>query len=851
MPGSERHSTEATPTERRTVSARLLRLYKAFVIDRPMAAIGLVFVLVAFFGSYVPDFKLDASSESIILEHDEALKYYRASREIYGSDDFLIVVYTPHDDLFAPSSLAHLKKLRDELARIDSVESIHSILDVPLVNSPGTSLTKLKDGEGIRTLETPGIDRELARKELLESPFYRNNLINSDGRTTALQVIFKEDATYNALLNKRNRLREKAVTSGLTPEDTAALQSVEQTFRTYHATVIATENQETEVVRGILDTYREHAQLYLGGGRMIVADMISFIEHDIITFGAGILAFLLAALIYFFRSLRWVLLPMSCCLVSVIVMTGYLGFMDWRVTVISSNFVSLLLIITMSLTIHLIVRYRILKDETPDADQNTLVFHTMKDMTKPCFYTAITTIVAFCSLIVSDIRPVIDFGWMMTIGITLAFVLNFMYFPAVLVLLKPEKVSLRTDATKAFTMAVAGFTLKYAKPIVAASVLLAVLGGIGIRQLEVENRFIDHFKTTTEIYRGMELIDRKLGGTIPLDFVIDADESIAAPLEATEDPFDDPMDDPFAQDEDAAEETSYWFNGYRLTQIETIHDYLESLPEVGKVLSLATGMKVLKQLNDGLMPDDYELALLRKYVPEDVKGALLDPYLSPDGNQTRLTMRLIESAPTLKRKELIERIQTYLVEEMGFAEATVHPTGMALLYSHLLHSLYRSQILTMGMVFVSILLMFIVLFRRVSLSIVAILPNLLAACAVLGLMGWWGIPLDIMTITIAAITVGIAVDHAIHYIHRFQVEFVKHRTYRETILACHGSIGRAIYYTALTITVGFSILAFSNFIPTIYFGLLTGFAMMVALMSNLTLLAALLMIVKPLGRETA
>ena len=817
-------------------------------------ALGLVFVPVVFFAFYIPDFKLDASSESIILEHDDALKYYRASRAIYGSDDFLIVVYTPHDDLFSPSSLAHLKKLRDELARIDSVQTIHSILDVPLVNSPKVSLAELRDGAGIRTLETPGVDRELARKELLESPVYQNHIISADGRTTALQVLFKEDATYNAMLNKRDRLREKEAESELTPEEAAALQSVEQTFHQYHAIVIAAENKDTEVVRGILDKYRDNAQLYLGGARMIVADMIGFIEHDITTFGAGILVFLLAALVYFFRALRWVLLPMSCCLISVVVMTGYLGFMDWRVTVISSNFVSLLLIITMSLTIHLIVRYRILnevryrilKEEAPMVSQKTLVFYTMKDMTKPCFYTAITTIVAFCSLMVSDIRPVVDFGWMMTIGIALAFVLNFLYFPAVLVLLKPEKVSLRTDATKAFTMAVAGFTLKYAKPIVAASVLVAVLGGMGIAQLEVENRFIDHFKSTTEIYRGMELLDTKLGGTIPLDFVIDAGEPVAAFSEATDDPFDDP----FGQEDGASDETSYWFNGYRLTQIETIHDYLESLPEVGKVLSLATGMKVIKQLNDGLMPDDYELALLRKYLPEDVKEALLDPYLSPEADQTRLTMRLIESSPTLKRKELIERIQRYLVDEIGFAEPTVHPTGMALLYSHLLHSLYRSQILTMGMVFASILLMFIVLFRRVSLSIVAILPNLLAACAVLGLMGWWGIPLDIMTITIAAITVGIAVDHAIHYIHRFQVEFVRHQTYRETVLACHGSIGRAIYYTALTITVGFSILAFSNFIPTIYFGLLTGFAMMVALMSNLTLLAALLMIVKPLGPET-
>ncbi len=827
------------------MSSLFLRFYKAFVIDRPVLALGLVLLLVTFFTFHAPNFKLDASSESIVLENDEALQYYRASRAVYGSDDFLIVAYTPQEDLFSPASLERLQALRDQLAQIDSVKTVTSILDVPLVNSPKVSVSDLRGEGGTRTLETPGIDKALARKEFLESPVYQNNLVSTDGRTTALQVVFKEDATYTTLLKKRDRLRAKKAESGLTPEETAALQSAERTFHDYHATFVEAGRKDVEAVRGVLDTYRENAQLYLGGVRMVIADMIRFIERDIAVFGVGVLGFLLVALVYFFRALRWVLLPMSCCLISVAVMVGYLGFMDWRVTVISSNFVSLLLIITMSLTIHLIVRYRILNEHPPRMDQKTLVFQTVREMAKPCFYTAITTIVAFCSLIVSDIRPVIDFGWMMTIGISFAFVLNFIYFPAVLALLKPEKARVCADATRSFTMAVAGFTLKHVKPITTACVTLAVLGGIGITQLEVENRFIDHFKSTTEIYRGMELIDTKLGGTIPLDFVIDADEGFSASSEETEDLFDDP----FAEDGDTSEEISYWFNGDRLTQIEAIHDYLESLPEVGKVLSLATGMKVFKQLNDGRMPEDYELALLRKYVPDAVKKALLDPYLSPDANQTRLTMRLIESAPTLKRKELIERIRTYLVEEMGFADTTVHPTGMAVLYSNLLQSLYASQILTLGMVFLSIFLMFIVLFRRISLSILAIAPNVLAACAVLGLMGWWGIPLDIMTITIAAITVGIAVDHAIHYIHRFQVEFVKYRTYRETILACHGSIGRAIYYTALTITVGFSILAFSSFIPTVYFGLLTGFAMMVALMSNLTLLAVLIMWFKPLGPE--
>ena len=594
-----------------------------------------------------------------------------------------------------------------------------------------------------------------------------------------------------------------------------------------------------------MNEHRDQAQMYLGGVSMIVSDMISFIEQDITVFGLGVVAFLVLSLGYFFRKLRWILLPMGCCIMTVVVMVGFLGYTDWRVTVISSNFISLLLIITMSITIHLIVRYRILAVEQPAATQHTLVFDTMRIMAEPCFYTAITTIVAFCSLVVSDIRPVIDFGWMMTIGIGLAFVLNFIFFPSVLALISREDVKYKVDPTQSFTLRVASLTQNHAKTIFFFSAVLAIVGALGIPQLEVDNRFIDHFKSTTEIYQGMELIDSQLGGTIPLDIVIDPAPEFFASLEEI-DRGEESFDDPFADEEDT-QEYSYWFNTEMLTKVEEIHDYLEGLPEVGKVLSIATSVKVLKQLNDGRLPEDYELAVIQKNVPDAVKKVLIRPYLSEDANQTRLTMRLIESAPNLNRQELLHKIQQHLIEGFGLKQRNVHLTGMAVLYNNLLQSLYSSQILTLGFVFVSILIMFIVLFRSVSLAVLAIIPNMLAACLVLGLMGWVGIPLDVMTITIAAITIGIAVDHAIHYIHRFQVEFQSHGHYMETVYACHGSIGRAIYYTAMTITVGFSILALSKFIPTIYFGLLTGLAMVLALMSNLTLLPALLIIVKPLG----
>ena len=829
----------------KTIGAWFFRYYSKAVIERPLISLCCVALIVIGVGLHAPNFKLDASPDSLLLENDEALRYYRATREIYGSDDFLLITYAPFQDLLSPDALANLESLRDELAQVGRVESLVTILDVPLVNSPKVELSQLSTD--VKTLQAPGVDKELARREFLESPIYSNRLVSPDGRTTALQVTFKRDEKYYSLVKARDDLREKELTTGLTAEESEQLRKTSRAFKEYLALVIDAERERVETVRRIMDKYRGGAHMFLGGASMISSDMISFIEYDLVVFGFGVIGFLVLALVFFFRTVRWVVLPLACCFLTVILMVGFLGLVDWRVTVISSNFISLLLIITMSITIHLIVRYRILAGTQPTADQKTLVQDTVRIMAEPCFYTAITTIVAFCSLVVSDIRPVIDFGWMMTIGITAAFLLNFTFFPSVLALLPREHAAADPDSTRSFTLAVASFTRNHIRTIVVSCSTLAVLALIGIPMLDVENRFIDHFKSTTEIYKGMELIDTELGGTVPLDVIIDADEEFYAYLEELQDsePF---LDDPFAEEEDTSG-VSYWFNTEMLGKAEELHDYLDGLPEVGKVLSVATGMKVFRELNDGVMPDDYDLAVIRRAMPENVKKALMDPYLAEDGNQARFTMRLVESAPELRRQALMEKITNVLVEEMGFSEENIHLTGLAVLYNNMLQSLYRSQILTLGFVFVSILIMFIILFRSFYLAVLAIIPNLLAATVVLGLMGWVGIPLDVMTITIAAIVVGIAVDHAIHYIHRFKTDFGQYRNYPETVRACHGTIGRAIYYTALTITLGFSILALSNFIPTIYFGLLIGLAMLVALMSNLTLLPTLLMVFKPLGAE--
>jgi predicted RND superfamily exporter protein len=829
----------------------LANYYDALVLKRPGITLLIATLFILFFAYHSTNFKLDASADSLILEDDQALRYYRAVRARYGSDDNLIVTYTPDRDLFSDAALADLRALRDSLAALERVESVVSLLDVPLISSPPITLTEMS--RQIRTLDSPETDRELARREFVSSPLYRNLIISPDGTTTALQVNFRRDDTYHRLLEQRDRLREQDLGGNLDAQKTAELAAVSRQFNDYSAGLLDQQDADIATVRGILDEHRQHAALYLGGVPMIVADSIDFIRHDLVAFGVGVLCFLVIILAVAFHKPRWVLLPMMTCLVTGLVMVGWLGLVDWPVTVVSSNFISLLLIITLSLTIHLIVRYRELHAANPAAGQFELVRETVRTKVVACFYTAITTMVAFGSLLFSGIRPVIDFGWMMAIGIALAFILAFVLFPATLMFLKPGTPAKRRDITAAITLFFARLIKKFSKAIPAAFAIVVVLSIIGIGKLGVENRFIDYFKESTEIYRGMELIDRTLGGTTPLDVIIDAPPE-PPPDPAAEQFADDGFMDDFPlpmEGEAGITGTSYWFNSYRLDEVSAIHDYIDGLPETGKVLSIVTATRMLETLNEGKPIDDFFLSVLFKKLPAEVKESLFTPYLSEDGDQLRFGIRVFESDPSLKREELIQKIRRHLTTTLGLDAEQVHVSGMLVLYNNMLQSLFRSQILTLGAVFVAIMLMFIVSFRSLKMAMIAIIPNVVAAVQVLGLMGWLGISLDIMTITIAAIVIGIAVDNTIHYVHRFTDEFTKDGDYWATVERCHGSIGRAMYYTAVTITLGFTILALSSFVPTIYFGLLTGFSMVVALLADLTLLPLLLVMFRPLGADQA
>ncbi|MCB2184307.1 MAG: MMPL family transporter [Desulfobulbaceae bacterium] len=811
--------------------------YFKLVLGRPLSVLFFLVLVCSFFAYHAENFKLDASADSLVLEGDEALKYYRSIRARYGTDDFLILTYTPNGDLFNNSTLGDLQNLRDDILSLPAVVSVVSILDVPLLESPPVSLEELQDG--IRTLADPSTQTEQARQELISSPLYRNRLVSPDGSTTALQIKLRHDKTYYSLLKKRDRLREKRLHGKLTPEESAELKKVIVRFQEHKAAGKDTLLKSIAEIRGRMAKYQNRARLHLGGVPMIVADSIGFIRHDLFTFGTGVLFFLVLILMVAFGRLRWVLLPMLTCFATGLIMIGFLGLVDWPVTVVSANFLSLLLIISLSLSVHLIVSYREQQALHPDGEQVSLVKATMQHKFLPCFYTALTTVIAFSSLLISGIRPLIDFGWMMSIGITVAFIMAFTLFPAALMMFRSGRPSESRNITAAVTSYIADCIEKYPGLILVFFAILVILSAVGMMRLTVENRFIDYYKKSTEIYQGMELIDRKLGGTTPLDVIVDAPENFFQ-SSAAEEKEEDPFADELGMHEPGITTTSYWFNSYMLEKAETIHSFLDGLPESGKVLSISTFMQVVRKIDEQSSLDTFFLAILYKKLPEKIKEKLIYPYMSRDGNQLRFNVRVYESDYSLRRQAMLDTIRSHLTDELGLADEQVHFTGMVVLYNNMLQSLFRSQILTIGFVFVAILLMFAILFRNLKLAAVAILPNLVAAAVVLGIMGWLNIPLDMMTVSIAAICIGIAVDDTIHYVFRIRIEYRKDNDYRAAVRRCHGSIGHALYYTTVCIALGFSILALSNFVPTIYFGLLTGFSMTVALMADLTLLPLLI-----------
>jgi predicted RND superfamily exporter protein len=827
------------------MSSFLFKCYTALVLQHPRWVIAGVLCLSLVLGGFATQFRLDASADSLVVEGDPDLAYSREIARRYGSNDFVFVLYTPQADLFSPAVLDDLRQLRDSLLQLERVASIDSIFSVPLFKVAGASLADVADR--IVTLDTAGLDLEAVRDDLGSNAAYRDVLLSADGRSTALVVNFAPQSALETLLQQREALRTQARTGELTAAGQAQLAAIEHEYRSLQQQANADLHDDISAIRAILAEHADTATLAMGGVPMIADDLVSYVRKDLGSFGLAILLFIIAALWFFFRDIRFVLLPLVCGLVITTSVLGLLGLLDWPATVISSNFISLLLIITVSLTVHLIVRYRELQQESPGESHLRRLQFMLRSMIVPCFYTSLTTVVAFASLLVSGIPPVVDFGLMMVLGVVLAFLLTFLLFPALLsqfpVLPQPPGPK-RHDLTPLLGR----FTERRGTVVAGLALLLLLAGLLGVSRLRVENSFVDYFGSDTEIYRGMVAIDQQMGGTTPLDLIVDlAPPAPAAAGFGSDDEWGDSEWDDEA--EEGGDPDAYWFTADRMQTITGIHRWLEALPETGKVLSLDTLLQLAYGLNGGRELNTFELGILYNRIPESYKESLLRPYVSVADNQVRFSLRIRETDPGLQRNVLLQKIREGLQQEFGLQPEQIHLGGMLVLYNNMLQSLFESQIESLAVVMGSIFLMFVLLFRSLRLALLGIIPNLLAALTVLGLMGLLGIPLDMMTITIAAIAIGIGVDNTIHYVHRFRSNYPRFGDYLHTMHYCHGSIGKGIYYTNFAIIAGFSILVLSNFVPTVVFGLLTSLAMLLALAGALTLLPWLLLRFRPLGPE--
>ena len=839
------------------MQSTLLNFYTRNILNRPIIVIIVLLGVFSYLGYNAKHFRIDASADSLILENDEDYKYYREVSKTYGSHSYMFVTYKPMGDLLSPETLSKLSLLRGELREIKRVSSVLTILDVPLLRNPPVPIKELISN--IKNLEDPEVDLQLALAEIADSPIYKELLVSTDMKMTALMVHFAEDAEYDRIVSRRGALRQKLREKTIIPAERVELEQLKRDYRECKIRMDKERHSDIVAVREIMDGYRQDAELFLGGISMITDDLITFVKKDLKVFGIGIVVFLIVALGVIFRKVCWVVLPILCCTLSVLAMIGILGIFGWEVTVISSNFISLQLIITMALTIHLIVRYRELQLDNPEWSQMELVKETVFSKFIPCLYTTLTTVAGFGSLLICDILPVITFGLMMSVGLVVSLVVTFFLFPAILCLIPKGKSGEDRQFCGGFTRFLANVTQNNAKAVFIITGLLIAMIAVGVSRLTVENSFIDYFRESTEIYQGLKVIDQNLGGTTPLDIIVSFQEADLKAddhslvnedtgTESSEEFEGDDEFDEFDEFEEVDNSDKYWFTADKMAKIMKVHDYLESLPEIGKVLSLGTMLKIAEEFTDGKPLDDFQLALLYTQLPDNFKNMALAPYISIPDNQARLTVRIKDSLEGLKRDDLLKQITSDMGNKLGLQEHQYQLAGMMVLYNNMLQSLFSSQILTIGFVVLALVVMFTLLFRSIKIALIAIIPNVISAVAVLGIMGLAGMPLDFITITIAAISIGIAVDDTIHYIHRFKEEYAVDRSYINSMHRCHGSIGNAMYYTSLTIIAGFSILVLSYFIPTILFGLLTGLAMFIALITALTLLPRLIIVFKPFGK---
>ena len=771
--------------------------------------LSIFFILSLFFASfYIKDFRIDASSDSLVSQGDEDFKYFSYYQDLFPTKNSLVIAIKSKDKV-DKLLLTEIEKISKKLSVLPEVYSVFNINKAPILLLNETNLLDLAN-DNYETI----IDTNLAIKDVLnefaKSPIYSDQIINKNKNITSIVIFLNEN-------NKALDLKENK-----------NLYLSQGKYYSIKTEIDKERNELIKKIRNIINNSNKDFTYYLGGVEMISSDVISYVKNDILTFSLIVLLIIILILFIIFRRVKWVFAILFTSISAVYLSIGLAGFINFEITAVSANFLSLMFVLSISMNVHIMNNY---------LQRDIKIIENFRMMFWPCFYTFLTTIVAFVSLVISDIKPIIDFGIIMIIALLIVLISSFVILPLIVSFFskKEKSYSLNLSFLKSFYP----FAYKNSKYILGLNILIFFISLYGITNLNVENSFIKYFKKNTEIYKGMYLIDNELGGTTPLDIILkfkNDDQIIDTKIKAEEED-DLEIEDDFFSDDLFGEENNIWFTNEKIETIKFVHQYLESRIEIGKVTSIYSLIDTANQINKSDL-SMFELSVLYNEIPIDYKTDLIDPYLNVEKNMIKISTR-VKDSKDIKRNDLINDINSFLLNEFDNLEE-FKVNGLLVLYNNMLKSLFSSQIKSLGFVILAIFIMFVILFRSLKLSIIGIIPNIFASTFILGLIGLLKIPLDIMTITIAAISIGIAVDNTIHYIYRYKENLKLGRNHSEMIEKTHLTVGNAVLITSIAITAGFLTLCLSNFVPTVYFGLFTSLAMIFAMIGVLITLPSIL-----------
>ncbi len=733
--------------------------FQSIIANKNLALFVLVTLSVILF-SWIDKFRFDASSETLVLEDDLSYELYEEMNDRFSSSEFLVVALIDQD-IFSNQGLINLRKLEAKLEDVINVSNVISILDAPLFEQPKLSLVKSATND--KYLLVDDLNLISAKQELIESPLFNQLIINNLGTAVAMQINLDDAEDYDITVKQ---------------------------------------------IRDILKEDKNF-ESYLAGPAMIVSDTIAYIKNDVLTFGFLTFVMFFVLLIVFFRDFWSAFVIMSNASLVIYITICLLGYFDWPISIVSSNFLTLLFISSVAVSVHMIVKLK---------EGKTKKFSYEESLAKifiPCLYTALTTMVGFLSLILSNIQPVIDFGKMMAVGVIINLLISFVFIPALIGLrgiAESAEFSLSKIYYKYLYINTKNLFKNFGVPLIFLFLPIFIYLSSG---LKVENKFIDYFDESTEIHQGMKFIDEELGGTTPIDIVFTLPE---------EEIFIDEDDLFFSE---GSETSQYWWRQKNMRLLKSIQSGLNQFPELGKDLSIVNGVLLAEKLNDFNEMGDLELAFVKNsLLTNDKAKDVLNSYISPDDRSARITFRIIDSYKDINRNDLLMKIDSYLASKLKDTNVEYQLSGLGVLYNNLLQSLFGSQITSLTFVFGAIFVMLLILFRSLLTSLIVIFVPLVAVGFVFSFMSLFSIPLDIMTITIASISVGMSVDYAIHIAWRFREEQKISRSSAE--INTINSSGQAVLITAMTVIVGFLVFIFSNFNPTVLFGLLSAVAIFVS-----------------------